>query len=184
MEPALTSTALVLHNLGLAAGFGGSLFGKLSMNPAVRVIDDRAERGKVLDAAWKGYRWVNLASIGAAALTWAAGRSVLSGRAVSADAQPLVVAKDALLATSLVCTVISVAGGAYMGAQTGGYLPVETGNEPAGEAPEDKQVAQRVVSIASTINLIAIAGVIGLTAWLNEKAGTSGRWGVLARLLP
>lgn len=184
MEPTLTSTALVLHNLGLAAGFGGSLFGKVSMNPAVKVIEDRTERGKVLDAAWKGYRWVNLASIGAAALTWVAGRTALSGRAVSSDAQPLVIAKDALLATGLVCTVVSVAGGAYMGAQTGGYLPVETGNIPAADTPEDKQVAQRVVSIASTLNLIAIAGVIGLTAWLTEKAGASRRWGIVARLLP
>ena len=51
----LSTAAWVGHNLGLAAWFGGTLFGKLALNPSVRAISSREERGKVLNAAWNRY---------------------------------------------------------------------------------------------------------------------------------
>src|SRR4051794_39401440 len=50
-----STTAWVLHDLGLAAGFGGTLFGKMALNPAVKEVRSREERGKVLDRAWRGF---------------------------------------------------------------------------------------------------------------------------------
>ena len=34
----LSTTAWVAHNLGLAIGFGGTLFGKMPLNPSARPL--------------------------------------------------------------------------------------------------------------------------------------------------
>jgi hypothetical protein len=41
----------VAHDLGLSTWFGGTLFGQLSLNPAVSSIGDQRERGRVLSEA-------------------------------------------------------------------------------------------------------------------------------------
>jgi len=184
MEPALTTGALVLHDLGLAAGFGGALFGKFSLGPAVRVIGDKKERGKVLETAWGGYKWLNAISLGAVALTWIAGRSAFSGRFLGRRARNLVITKDLLLGTTVVASIASGVLGSYLGSENGGYVPVEEGGKPAPEATPQQRRAQRAVSIIGSVNLIAMAGVIGVTAWLMQRASSSARWTALSRVLP
>ncbi|MBC7052135.1 hypothetical protein G6O46_24305, partial [Salmonella enterica subsp. enterica serovar Enteritidis] len=51
----LSTTAWVLHELGLAAGFGSNLFGQLALNPAIAEIQSKRERGKVTHVAWDRY---------------------------------------------------------------------------------------------------------------------------------
>ena len=46
----LSTTAWVAHNLGLAACFGGLLFGKTALNPSLSAIASEADRGKILNA--------------------------------------------------------------------------------------------------------------------------------------
>lgn len=48
--------ATLLHDLGLAVWFGGSLMGILAVNPAVEVLDDPEERGKMVDEAWARFQ--------------------------------------------------------------------------------------------------------------------------------
>jgi hypothetical protein len=48
MEP----ISAIVHRLGLAAAFGGMVFGKLGLDPAVDVIEERSERGRVITRAW------------------------------------------------------------------------------------------------------------------------------------
>ena len=62
------------HDVGLATWFGGTLFGKFALNPAVNVISERRERGKVLNTAWNGFNVLNAAGLGAAAAGWAGAR--------------------------------------------------------------------------------------------------------------
>jgi hypothetical protein len=184
MQPVLTTTAQVLHDLGLAAGFGGSLFGKLSLAPAVRAIDDKAQRGKVLDEAWSGQKWVNVLSLGAAALTWFTGRTKISGRFLGKDARAAVIAKDVLVGVSAAATVGSMALGSYLGSGSQGYVPVEEGGVPSQDTPPEKAKALKALRAISTVNVIAMAGVIGLTTFLNHRAASSARWKVLSKLLP
>ena len=42
----LSTTAWVLHETGLAAGFGGNLFGQIALNPAVAEIQSNASTAK------------------------------------------------------------------------------------------------------------------------------------------
>ncbi len=55
MVPVLSSAAWVMHDLGLATNFGGALFGKVGLHPAVRQITSERERGEVVAEAWKGF---------------------------------------------------------------------------------------------------------------------------------
>jgi hypothetical protein len=45
----------LLHDVGLAVWFGGSLMGILAVNPAVEVLDDVEERGNMVDVAWSRF---------------------------------------------------------------------------------------------------------------------------------
>ena len=51
MASKLTTAAWVAHELGLAASFGGLLFGKLALNPNLDVLESKPERGKLLNKA-------------------------------------------------------------------------------------------------------------------------------------
>lgn len=185
MVPALTSGALVLHNLGLAAGFGGTLFGKFALNPAVKAISSVTERGAVANRAWNGYNFVNAAAVGTAAVTWLAGRLALSGRSIDKASRQLVWVKDVLMAASVTLGAANIAAGAALAAQApGGAVPMASGNEPTTTTPKKAAVLQKFVSVLGVVNLGCIAGVIGVTALLNMKAGTSTRWAAVSRLLP
>jgi hypothetical protein len=183
--PAITATAHAIHNLGLAAGFGGALFGKLALNPAVRTVRDTSERGEVVNAAWSGFNAVNAWALGSAALTWVAGRMMLSGREVGEGARGLVVAKDLCMATTLGTGLASIACNVYLlRQQQEGGLPIESGGEPSTQTPSRAAKVQKTVNALGMINLITAAGTIALTAWLDTQAGASHRWSLVSRFLP
>ena len=182
MTPALTSTALALHDLGLAAGFGGSLFGKFALNPTVKAISSPEERGQVVNAAWNGYNVINAVSLGTTALTWLIGRSALSGREFGKDVRRWVIAKDICLGATLATGFYNLFAGAYLlKKQHDEGLPMESGSEPSERAPEDAKIAQKSVNYLGIVNLCAMAGVIVTTAVLNNKAGASHRWAGFAK---
>lgn len=185
MVPVLSSTALVLHNLGLATGFGGTLFGKIALNPAVKVIDRKEERGQVANAAWNGFNIVNAVSVGTAALTWLIGRAKLSGREIDSETRGLVIAKDVLLGATVALGAANIFSGASLAAQAPeGAVPAETGDTPAAETPSKAAALMKAIDVMGIVNLAAMAGVIGITALLNMRAGASTKWSVVARFLP
>jgi hypothetical protein len=73
----LSTTAWVAHELGLAASFGGVLFGKVALNPNLDVLQSKTDRGKLLNTAWNRYNVVNAVSLGTTILTWLAGRGAI-----------------------------------------------------------------------------------------------------------
>lgn len=185
MTPALSSAGLVLHNLGLSTAFGGSLFGKFALNPAVSAISNEEERGKVTNLAWNGFNLVNAISVGTAALTWLFGRSALSGREIDRNTHALVVAKDALMGATVALGAANIFTGAFLARQAPeGAVPEATGNTPTERTPKAAARAMRAINVMGIANLVCMAGVIGLTAVLNMKAGASSRWAALSRFLP
>ncbi len=185
MTPVLSSTGLVLHNLGLAAGFGGSLFGKIALNPAVKVISSKEERGQVTNLAWNGYNIVNAVSVGASALTWLVGRWKLSGREIDSTTRALVITKDVLLGATVALGAANIVSGIYLANQAPeGRVPAETGNTPTAETPPAAAKTMKAIDIMGMINIVAMAGVIGITALLNMKAGSSSKWSLVTRFLP
>jgi hypothetical protein len=51
-----SKTGRVVHDLGLLTWFGGTLFGQVSLNPAVSSISDESERGRILNEAWARFQ--------------------------------------------------------------------------------------------------------------------------------
>ncbi len=134
--------AHALHDIGLAAWFGGSLMGAIGVNGAAADVDDPRQRARVANAGWNRWTPVNLAFIGThlvGSVLLAAG---LKGRlwgqkgVAATSACKTVVTAAALAATayarSLGQKVISA-----------GDVPVEGGTTPAAETPPEVADAQR-----------------------------------------
>ena len=181
----LSTAAWVAHELGLAACFGGQLFGKLALNPKLDVLNSEDERGKMLNAAWNRYNAVNVVSLGTAAATWFVGRAGISGESIGEDARSLVLAKDALFIASALTGLASIISGLRLTRQApDGAVPIQTGTEPAPETPQEAAGLLRTVNILGNVSLALIAAIIVVTTILSQKAGQSTRWSVISRLLP
>lgn len=177
----LSTAAWVAHNLGLAACFGGQLFGKLALNPKLDALSSKTERGKMLNAAWNRYNVVNAVSLGTAAATWFVGRAGISGESIDEDARNLVLAKDALFVASILTGLASIISGLRLARQAPeGATPIQTGTEPAPETPEEAPGLLLTVNVLGNVSL----GLIAVTTILSQKAGQSARWSAVSRFLP
>jgi len=97
----LTSAALAAHELGLAATFGGILFGQSGLEKSVKVLPDQNDRSRVIEQAWKTYSVPKTIGLLTAAATWFIGRSMFDGRYMGRKMRRLVVAKDIALGITL-----------------------------------------------------------------------------------
>ena len=61
----LSKLGRAAHDVGLAGLLGGNLFGRLALHPSVTEISDPAERGKVVNAAWRRYGTIQTLSLAA-----------------------------------------------------------------------------------------------------------------------
>lgn len=185
MQPVITTSAFALHNLGLAAGFGGSLFGKVALNPAVHVLKDHTDRGAIVTRAWQRYNWVQVIGMGFAAVSWFTGRAAISGRVIDRGSRRLTLAKDVLLATTIVTGGATVIAGRMLAQQAPeGRVDIDGGTEPSPRTPARARSLLRFIDIAGDIGLVASAGVIALTTLLSMRSSTSLKWNVFSRLLP
>jgi hypothetical protein len=178
----LTTAALAAHELGLAATFGGIMFGETGLNASTKAMSDPNERSRVLDQAWKTFAIPKTIGLVATAGTWLVGRSIFSGRFLGRDLRRLVIAKDVALGITLA---------AGLGAQYCGRLlsreqpfPTDADGEPGPGAPERARRLVHKASLLGTIELLAAGAALALTSALNLAAQRSARWGAVARLLP
>lgn len=175
------STAVrTLHNLGLAAWFGGTLFGQVALNPTVSRISDKGERRRVLNESWARYNAVNTLAVISTVGAWKLGGLEEDAKLVPGGGG-LVGLKNLLLGGALVNSVASAALGARIASQSSrGDTPVDSGTEPA---PEKAARAQRLIGFFGSGSLAALAAAIALSAALEARAaaGATSR-GVLSRL--
>jgi uncharacterized membrane protein len=161
-----------VHDIGLANWVGGAMFGKFALNPAVRRITARTERGEVVNAAWNGYNVVNAISLGAVALGWLGSRfndakpSNLTGRESN-----LAVAKDLLVAAAVASGAANAVFGARLAAQApDGAVPIESGTTPAPETPAEAASIQRTLGVLGNVNILAGMGIIIVNALMAQEA--------------
>ena len=186
MASKLTTAAWVAHELGLAASFGGLLFGKLALNPNLEVVENKPDRGKLLNKSWNRYNVVNALSVGTAIATWLTGRAAISGNlALDEEANNLVRTKDALLATAAATGLISMISGLQLTRQApDGATPIDSGVSPAPEMSEEAARLLRRVNVLGNVNIAVLGGVIAVSTILSMKANESVRWSLVSRLLP
>lgn len=162
----VSSTARAAHNLGLAAWFGGSLFGLVALNPSVSRISDKQERGRVLNESWARYNAISAVAIVSTLASWR-----LGGLKQNAELRTpaLERAKNVLLGGATVSALAAgvlgarVAGDAPEGGPAGG-TPVESGTEPGPETPPGAARAQRLIRFFGSGALTMLASVIVLSA--------------------
>jgi hypothetical protein len=161
------TVARTMHDIGLAAWFGGSLMGAVGLNTASAAVDDPAQRGRVANAGWAAWTPINAAAIGvhlvgAGLMLTANLDRVRHQQGVLASS----VVKTGLTVAALGVTAWSGAAGAKVMAQ--GDVPVASGVDPQpGVTPDDVAAAQKQLKVlqwavpASTAALLAVSALSG-----------------------
>jgi CBS domain-containing protein len=172
MEMASTdnTVARTLHDVGLAAWFGGSLMGAVGLNGAAGAVDPADQRLRVANAGWARWTPVNLAGIAAhiagGSVLLVANKGRLAGQRGVATAT---IAKTALTGLALAATGYSRVLGAKL--QRVGDTPVEGGTTPTSGTPEEVAKVQRQLGVLQWV----IPGLTGATLVLNAKMGEQQR---------
>jgi CBS domain-containing protein len=172
-EPSMAqdnTVARSLHDLGLAAWFGGSLMGAVGLNGAAAAVDPAEQRLRVANAGWARWTPVNLAGIAAhlagGAVLLVANKGRLAGQRGVATAT---IAKTALTGLALAATGYSRALGAKL--QHVGDAPVEGGTTPTEDSPDQVARVQRQLNVLQWV----IPGLTGATLVLNAQMGEQQR---------
>jgi hypothetical protein len=169
----------VAHDLGLSTWFGGTLFGQVSLNPAVSSISDQRERGRLLNEAWARFQAANLPAMLSTLLGWRLG-GVRDDSQVQAPG--LTRTKDILLGGAAFNTVASALIGASTAASSGaGAPPVRSGTRPSPRTPPEAALGLRLLRFTGDGSLVLLAATVVVSA-LIEAAEPKPR-GLLSRLL-
>jgi hypothetical protein len=157
-----------LHDLGLAAWFGGSLAGTVGFNGAAADVPDPNQRLRVANSGWARWTPVNLAAVGAhlvggAGLLYANKGRVAGQKGVGASTA----AKLALTGAALGATAWSRALGKKLEKFDG--TPVQGGTDPAPETPEEAATAQRQLKVLQWVIPALTGGIVVLTSLHGEQ---------------
>jgi hypothetical protein len=173
-----------LHDVGLAAWFGGSLMGAIGLNGAGAAVLDDKERARVASAGWAKWTPVNAAAIGAhlagaATLLWTNKGRVAGQQGVGASS----VAKTALTVAALGVTAWGRAAGKKI--EQAGPVPTTGPTDPSAETPADVATAMRHEKLAQWA-IPAITGALVVITSLEgeQQRATEVAGGALSRLNP
>ena len=170
MRGAMSPARGTLHELGLAVAMGGTYFGKFHLDPAVKVLPSRTERGQLIAAAWGSFLLSDALGLGVGVATWLGERTRLVRRRAPAGLRALIRAKDVLLGTSVLAVAVNALSAALLLREVPGTaIPVETGLTAAPEATPRMVWLQRSMTVTSFIHMAATAAALGLSPLLQRK---------------
>ena len=159
------------HDIGLAGLLGGNLFGRLALHPSVTQISDQAERGKLVNSAWRRYGMVNSVSLLAVVAGWAGARADEAAPSrLSAAERRLALAKDALVGLVFATGVATaVEGMRFARMAPAGAVPLEDGDHTAPQASERQRRAKRRLNVLGRAALAAEMVLVGVNAALAQQ---------------
>jgi hypothetical protein len=168
----IQDAARIAHDVGLSTWFGGQVFGKFALNPVVRVIDQPATRGKVVNSGWFSFNPLGATGLGvAAAVRIAARLTEVSPVRQTPTERRLALAEDGLLGTAVALTALTGIQGARLAKQAPeGAVPVESGTKPAAETPPEAASLQRSIGALGNGSVLAGLGVLALRAVQDRVA--------------
>ena len=159
-----------MHDLGLAAWFGGTLANAIALNAAAGQASGASDAGEVANAGWDRWTPINAAAIG---VHMVGSAGMLAGNAHRVGAQRGVAAmtvwKTALTAAALGVTAYSRVLGSKVSEQSD--VPVSSGTEPTDSTPSDVADAQRQLSMLQW----AVPALTGVLVVVNAFAGEQQR---------
>jgi len=159
-----------LHDLGLAAWFGGTLANAVALNAAAAQPQSDHDKGRVANVGWDRWTPVNAAAIGAHII--GATGLLLTNRnrvALQEGVGPMAIAKTVLTGAALGVTGYSRLLGRKMSAHTG--VPVASATQPVQETPQDVAAAQQQLQALQW----AVPALTGALVVLSSLAGEQQR---------
>ena len=171
-----------MHDVGLAAWFGGTLANAVSLNAAAAEADSSHSTGRVANAGWDRWTPVNAAAIGAH-LVGSIG--LLGANRDRLQAQQGVAAmsvvKTALTAAALGVTAYSRVLGGKVSAHTS--VPAESGTQPAATTPPDVAKAQKQLAALQWVVPAITGALVVVSSFAGEQQRASEvRKGLVSRL--
>lgn len=157
-----------MHDIGLAAWFGGSLAGAVAVNGAAADVPDPKLRLTVANAGWARWAPVNAVAIGAHLVGGFALLRANRGRfAGQSGVAAQTVTKLVLTGAALGVTAYSGALGKKLRAADG--VAVEGGTTPAASTPSDVARIQKQLGACQWLIPALTGGVSVLTALAGEQ---------------
>ncbi|HEX2076034.1 MAG TPA: hypothetical protein VHF92_19820 [Geodermatophilus sp.] len=157
-----------LHDLGLAAWFGGNLMGAVGLNRAASEARDPGERTRLSSAGWAAWRPLQAAAIGAHLAGSIGMLQADRGRvAVQPGAATDTAVKTVLTAAALVATAASGVLGAKVEQRS--PAPAAGATEPSAETPSDAAAAQRALRPLQWVPPALTGALIVLAARQGEQ---------------
>jgi len=172
-----------LHDVGLAAWFGGTLANAVGLNRAAAETDRYSEAGRVANAGWDAWTPVNAAAIGAH-LVGSVGQMVgNAGRVAAQQGVPaMTITKTALTVSALGVTAYARLLGRKVAARPD--VPVASGTEPTEATPPGVAKAQQQLKTLQWAVPALTAALIVVTAYAGEQQRPSAvTAGVRKRML-
>ncbi|WP_432487908.1 hypothetical protein [Kineococcus sp. SYSU DK018] len=165
-----------MHDIGLAAWFGGSLFGAVGLNGASAAVSDPADRTHVATAGWARWAPVNAAAI---AVHGIGGVGLILGNrgrvAGQAGTRGNTVVKAAITLAAMGVTAYSGSQGAKLGKDS--HAPAASGVDPAEGTPEDVAAAQRRLKVLQW----TIPALTGVLLVMGAQQGEDQKGGQVAK---
>ena len=162
------SVARTVHDLGLAAWFGGSLMGAVGVNAGAAGATKNTTSTKVAGAGWSSWTPVNLAAIGA----YLGGGAVLT----VANRKRMAAQRGVGTASTVKVGLTVVALGATAYARYLGQKVIdapgeraEDGTTPTEATDDDVAQAQRQLAVLQWVIPASTAGIIATSAVLGEQ---------------
>ena len=159
-----------MHDVGLAAWFGGTLANAVALNAAAAEASDSSSTGRVANAGWDRWTPVNAAAIGAHLL---GSLGQLGGNNARLTAQEgvagMAVAKTAITAAALGVTAYSRALGKKVSQHHS--VPAASATEPTTGTPEEVATAQRQLNLLQW----AVPALTGALVVISSYAGEQQR---------
>jgi hypothetical protein len=171
-----------MHDLGLAAWFGGSLFGAVGLNGASAAVKDPVDRVTVANAGWARWAPVNAAAIGVHAIGGIALIAANKGRVVAQKGtRGNTIVKGALTLAAMGVTAYSGSQGARLGKNS--PTPAASGVDPSPATSPEAASAQKQLKLLqwSIPVLTGVLLVLGAQQGEQQKP-TEMKKGLLAPL--
>jgi hypothetical protein len=181
---ALNVPSRAIHDVGLAAWFGGTLANAVALNRAAGETSNFSSAGRVVNAGWDAWTPVNAVAIGAH-LVGSVGQ--LRGNKDRLFTQKGV-GTMAITKTALTVAALGITGySRLLGQKISDHasVPVASGTEPTAETPAEVASAQKQLKILQWAIPAVTGALIVVTAYAGEQQRPGAfKAGVLDRLNP
>jgi hypothetical protein len=169
---AMSSVGRAAHDISLAALLGGNLFARVAMHPALSLVGDPRERGRVVNDAWKRYGIVNSLALGALLAGWVPARfGEARGELLSERERALALGKDIAMGAVAVTGVAAATQGIrFSRMESGGAIALEDGSTTAPGAPESEAAAKRRLNTLGSAQLAATVALASVNAALSQAS--------------